>query len=96
MLETLYNQNTFQSIGNFKFLNDLPEVSVGCSAEGNKTVLDGTPSVSANPLLKNLSSALHQKGLFITFVPVAAFLGKHDKGNVLRNTVNDYCLPSLF
>jgi hypothetical protein len=38
MLETLYNQNTFPSIGNFKFLNDLPEVSVGCSAEGNKTV----------------------------------------------------------
>jgi hypothetical protein len=39
MLETLYNQKYLQSIGNFKFLNDLPEVSVGCSAEGNKTVL---------------------------------------------------------
>jgi hypothetical protein len=49
---------------------------VGCSAEGNNTVLgNGTPNVSANELLKNLSSALHQNGLFITLVPVkAAFL----------------------
>jgi hypothetical protein len=53
-------------------------VSGGCWFEGSKTVL-GTaiPDTTASALLKNFSSALHQKGLFITAVPVsAAFLRK--------------------
>ncbi len=64
-----------QFIGNFKFLNELEEVSVGISLDGNKYVLGtGTPSLVANALLKNFSSALHQNGLFITAVPeMAAF-----------------------
>ena len=69
----IYSNIPSQSIGYFKFRNDFPVVSVGCSAEGRITVLgNGTPSVSANALLKNLSSALHQKGLLITLVPVKA------------------------
>ncbi|MNF07651.1 hypothetical protein D3C80_2078780 [compost metagenome] len=60
-------------MGYLRFLNDFSVVSVGCSAEGRITVLgNGTPSVSAKALLKNLSSALHQKGLLITLVPVNA------------------------
>ena len=43
--------------------------------DGSKTVLGtGTPTFSANALLKNFSSALHQNGLLITAVPqIAAF-----------------------
>jgi hypothetical protein len=61
--------------GNFRFLNELLEVSVGISFEGSKYVLGtGTPILDASALLKNFSSALHQKGLFITAVPlIAAF-----------------------
>jgi hypothetical protein len=58
--------------------NDLSFVSGGGWFDGSNTVLGtATPILVASALLKNFSSALHQKGLFTTAVPVsAAFLSQ--------------------
>ena len=64
------------SSGNTRFDIDSPVVSGGCWLDGRITVFGtATPTRRARTLLKNLSSADHQKGLFTTIVPSAtAFL----------------------
>jgi len=49
---------------------DAEVVSGGCAWEGRRTVFGtATPFARATTLLKNLSSADHQKGLLTTIVP---------------------------
>ena len=66
----MYLKIPSQSSGYDKLLKLSSLVSAGKSLLGKITVLGtGTPIFVAKQLLKNFSSALHQKGLFITVVP---------------------------
>jgi hypothetical protein len=63
-----------------------------CLCEGNNTVFGtGTPTVLDRQLLKNFSSALHQKGLLATAVPINAAFFKicSVKRNILRNSIDN-------
>ena len=59
--------------GTSRFDIEAEVVSGGCWFEGRITVFGtATPTARATTLLKNLSSADHQKGLLTTIVPSAA------------------------
>ena len=64
--------------GNFILRNEFSVVSGGLCDVGKINVFGtGTPTLSARALLKNFSSALHQKGLLITAVPDSAAFFKY-------------------
>ena len=72
----MYWKISSHSSGKTRFDIDSEVVSGGCWFEGRITVFGtATPTRRARTLLKNLSSADHQKGLLTTIVPSAtAFL----------------------
>ena len=72
----MYEKISSHSSGNTRFDMDSDVVSGGCWFDGRRTVFGtATPTPFATTLLKNLSSAVHQNGLFTTTVPSAtAFL----------------------
>src|SRR4029453_1111217 len=68
-----YEKISSHSRGKTRLDIDSPVVSGGCWLDGSSTVFGtATPTLSATTLLKNLSSADHQKGSFTTIVPSKA------------------------